>query len=127
MNGQHWTVEFVNSSDRRLIDRTGIRTVATTDPRTHTVYVSNDIRGVFLIRVMIHEMTHCAMFSYGLIPIVHTWVTPDKWVQAEEWVCNFIADYGIYIFKALYATLGMDALSEIPYELNLLFGAGGYL
>lgn len=34
------------------------------------------------------------MFSYGLLPAIHSFVKSQHWLEAEEWVCNFIADYG---------------------------------
>jgi hypothetical protein len=37
---------------------------------------------------------------------------------AEEWVCNFIADYGAKIFSIAYSVLGNDAWMFIPYELD---------
>lgn len=43
---------------------------------------------------MVHELGHAAMFSYNLLPAIHRFVKPNRWIEAEEWVCNFIADYG---------------------------------
>lgn len=47
-------------------------------------------------------------------------VRPEYWIEAEEWVCNFIADYGMTIFESLYWVLGDDALRYLPYELSRL-------
>lgn len=47
-------------------------------------------------------------------------VRPEYWIEAEEWVCNFIADYGMMIFESLYQVLGDDALRYLPYELSRL-------
>lgn len=47
-------------------------------------------------------------------------VRPEYWIEAEEWVCNFIADYGMMIFESLYHVLGDDALRYLPYELSRL-------
>lgn len=41
-----------------------------------------------------------------------------KMTLAEEWVCNFIADYGAKIFSIAYSVLGNDAWMFIPYELD---------
>lgn len=38
------------------------------------------------------------MFSYGLLEAVHSVVDPENWIEAEEWICNFLADYGDEIF-----------------------------
>ena len=42
------------------------------------------------------------------------------WIEAEEWVCNFIADYGRQIFQIASTVLGDEAWSFIPYELERL-------
>lgn len=64
------------------------------------MYLSNELRGEFLQRVMIHEIGHCAMYSYGLLDSLHRIVPEDRWVEAEEWACNLIADYGQEVLHA---------------------------
>lgn len=56
--------------------------------------------------------------SYGLLDDIHKVVKPEYWILAEEWVCNFIADYGAKIFSIAYSILGNDAWMFIPYELD---------
>ena len=100
------------------MDRTGSATVATTDPETLEVCVSSELSGPFLARVLVHEIGHCALFSFGLVDDIHRMVYPSRWVEAEEWVCNFIADYGWTVFSAAYAVLGEDALYVVPREVE---------
>ena len=76
--------------------------------------------GEFLTTVLIHELGHCVMISYNLLDEIHKTVYPDKWVEAEEWICNFIADYGTKIFTAAYKLLGKDAWKILPSELERL-------
>lgn len=118
MNGYLWRVCFVDNDDPMLVDRTGELTVATTDPTTLRVYISNDLDGSFLTRVLIHELGHCAMFSFGLLDDIHRMVQPRYWIEAEEWICNFIADYGMKIFSTAYRVLGDRAIEIIPYEIE---------
>lgn len=118
MNGDSWSVIRVSRNDPMLVDRTNTRTVGTTDPVTKTVYLSLDLSGDFLIRVLIHELGHCALISFGLIDDIHRMCYPDCWIEAEEWVCNFIADYGFKIFSSAYKTLGWKALDQIPTGLE---------
>ena len=33
------------------------------------------------------------MTSFGLIEELHRLVKPEYWIEAEEWVCNLLADY----------------------------------
>lgn len=118
MNGQLWHVQFVEPYNELLRDRTGHITVATTDPKTHTMCLSNTLYGNFLHRVVIHELGHCAMVSFGLLDDIHRMVRPQYWIEAEEWICNFIADYGMQIFTAAYEILGSDAWLYMPQELE---------
>lgn len=120
MNGYSWRVCYVDADDPMLVDRTGRVTVATTDPGTLTVYILRDLDGEFLNRVLIHELGHCAMFSFGLLDDIHRMVHPRYWLEVEEWVCNFIADYGMTIFDTAYAILGDRAIAVVPYEVERL-------
>lgn len=120
MNGYSWRVCYVDADDPMLVDRTGRVTVATTDPGALTVYILRDLDGAFLSRVLIHELGHCAMFSFGLLDDIHRMVHPRYWLEVEEWVCNFIADYGMTIFDTAYAILGDRAIMVVPYEVERL-------
>lgn len=83
-----------------------------------TIFMSRSLSGALLIKVLIHELGHCALVSYGLLDDIHKVVKPEYWILAEEWVCNFIADYGAKIFSIAYSVLGNDAWMFIPYELD---------
>ena len=65
MNGLHWNVRWTKSKDPILVDRTGSLTVAVTDPDAMTIYLSNELRGSFLTTVVLHELSHAMMISYG--------------------------------------------------------------
>lgn len=68
INGILWKVVRVGSHDARLIDRTGQIKLATTDPHTRTVHLSSQLKGKMLETVLIHEVGHCILISYGLLP-----------------------------------------------------------
>lgn len=120
MNGYLWRVMDVPERSPMLVDRTGTSRVATTDPNTRCIYLSDKLGGGFRNRVLLHELGHATMFSYGLIDQVHQFVEPEHWIEAEEWICNFIADYGLMIFSIAYRILGEEAWIYIPYELGKL-------
>lgn len=82
-----------------LVDRTGTKTLATTDPNSHTVYICSDVPPNILSTVLIHELGHCIMVSYGLFDEIEKFVKPEYQEYAEEWICNFIADYGYEVFE----------------------------
>ena len=90
MNGVLWRVKFVNPRSRIL-----------TDPQTQEV-------------VFLHELGHCVLFSYDLLSELREAVRPELWSEAEEWVCNFIADYGQEIFQVA------DDVMLVPQELDRL-------
>lgn len=123
MNGYLWHVRRVLSNSPLLIDRTDRLTVATTDTETLTVNLSSQLEGDFLIRVLLHELGHCALFSYGLLDEIHKMVYPEYWIDAEELICNIIADYGLKIFTSAYKIMGYDAWQIIPPEFEKLLAA----
>lgn len=120
MNGYEWHILRVDPNDPRLVDRTRNVRLATTDPNDLCVYLSNELSGEMLTRVLIHELGHCAIFSYGLEREIHRFVKRRYWVEAEESICNFLADYGRIIFNRVAEVLGKDAWRVIPIEFDRL-------
>lgn len=114
MNGYLWRIIFVNGDSPELIDRTGKCCLATTDPNRFNIYVSNQLDGDLKTKVIIHELGHATMFSYDLLDYIHQLVNPEHWIDVEEWICNFIADYGQKIFE-----IAKD-LSILPAEIEKL-------
>ncbi len=99
MNGHLWRIIFSDPTSPKLADRTGEQRVATTDPLTHTVYLSRSLHGEFLRRVLSHELGHVTMISYNMLDEIHRMAHPRYWIEIEEWICNFIADYGLDNFR----------------------------
>lgn len=121
MNGRRWSIRYVHPDSYKLIDRTGTRTVATTDPRSGEVSISNNIHGNFRTKVLIHELAHCAMISYDLVDYVHAMVKEEYWIDAEEMICNFLADYGLMIFRTASEILGDETIFIVPgYISNMV-------
>lgn len=114
MNGDCWRIEFVPPYSDVLIDRTGNRTLAVSDYSTKTISIANNIHGELLTRVFIHELGHCTMYSYGLLPMLHWMVKKRYWVDAEEWCCNLLADYGGFIVRIAKDVLGNEFTCIIP-------------
>lgn len=118
LNGITWRVQIVSPHSHFLTDRTGLTRVATTDPETNRIYLSNQLSGDFKMRVLLHELGHATMVSYGLLDELHQFVEPEYWIEAEEWICNLIADYGREIFSVAYNELGENAIYLVPRELD---------
>lgn len=120
MNGLLWRVREVDPDDDILIDRTGRKTVATTDYSTQTVYLSKALAGDFKIKVFIHELGHCLMQSYGLIAKIHSMTYSDCHIEMEEFICNILADYGREVYSICERTFRDDAIKLVPLYMEKL-------
>lgn len=118
MNGLHWNVRWAKATDPILVDRTGSLTVAVTDPDTMTIYLSNKLRGEFLTRVVLHELSHAMMISYGYLEQIHRYCKKRYWVDMEELIANLIAQQAKEIFQRAYDIVGDEAIRFVPYELE---------
>lgn len=118
MNGLHWNVRWTKSTDPILVDRTGSLTVAVTDPDSMTIYLSNELRGSFLTTVVLHELSHAMMISYGYLEQIHRYCKKRHWVDMEELIANLIAQQAKEIFERAYDIVGDEAICFVPYELE---------
>ena len=118
MNGFHWNVRWANPTDPILIDRTLSKTVAVTDPETMTIYLSNKLRGEFLTRVVLHELSHAMMYSYHYLDEIHRYCKKRYWIEMEELIANLIADRAYEIFQRAYDVVGDEAIRFVPYGLE---------
>lgn len=118
MNGLRWNVRWTNSADPILVDRTGNLSVAVTDPDTMTIYLSNQLRGSFLTTVVLHELSHAMMISYGYLEQIHRYCKKRYWIEMEELIANLIADRAYEIFQRAYDIVGDEAIRFVPYGLE---------
>ena len=107
-----WKVELTSPNNPILYDHLGV-----TDPNTMTVYLSDELTDDETTKVLLHELGHCAIFSFGLYDQIHTFVKPQYWAYAEDWICNFVADWGRYIFESAYQVLGDIVWSYISNRM----------
>ena len=118
MNGLRWRVRFTYPTDPVLVDRTGTLTIGVTDSATMTIYLSNKLRGEFLTRVVLHELSHAMMISYGYLEQIHGYCKKRYWIEMEELIANLIADRAYEIFQRAYDIVGDDAIRFVPYMLE---------
>lgn len=97
-NGMPWHVQRVGRDSPALVDRTGKRALATTDPRSRLICVAEGLSPDRLEHVMAHEAAHACMVSYGMLDDVREF--SNDHVRAEEWACNLVADHGAEIMAA---------------------------
>ena len=105
-NGEAWRVAEVSPDDPRLVDRTGARRVATTDPTTRTVHVSRAVSPPLLDRVMVHEAAHAITISHGLLESIRAVVPEPYWVPVEEWAAQLVEEHGIEAAELASQALG---------------------
>lgn len=84
MNGKVWQIKYVSPYSDMLRRSDGSVTVGMCDRNTNTIYVADNLQSQFLRKVLLHEVTHSAIFSYGI----------DMSVENEELFCNLLATYG---------------------------------
>lgn len=118
MNGLRWRVRFTYPTDPVLVDRTGTLTIGVTDSATMTIYLSNKLRGEFLTRVVLHELSHAMMISYGYLEQIHRYCKKRYWIEMEELIANLIADRAYEIFRRAYDVVGDEAIRFVPYGLE---------
>ena len=101
INGITWYMIRVRSDSPMLMRSDGSITVGLCDRETQTIYVSDALHGKFLRKVLLHEICHSAMFSYGI----------DMSVDQEELFCDLLSTYGDEIIAITDSVF--KALSEV--------------
>ena len=66
INNIHWKLAFVAPNFPLLQTRSGDYTLGACDNLTRTIYINNTIQGELFKKVLCHEITHAAMFSYNV-------------------------------------------------------------
>jgi hypothetical protein len=84
INGEDWRIVAVDPNDLHLQRSDGGYTVGVCDDTLRTIFVASGLSLVFLKKVLCHEITHAAMFSYNV----------DLTIEQEELVADLIATYG---------------------------------
>lgn len=84
INNIDWNIKFVNPHNPVLMRDNGDFSVGCCNNYDKTIYLSDELNGFFLKKVLSHELTHAAMFSYNIsLPIM-----------IEEHVADIVATYG---------------------------------
>lgn len=103
VNGIRWRVLFTdNPNDLEL---NGTIRLGITDRNTHTIYIHNSLQGEMLKRVLLHELTHAWLFSYGY----------DLSIEIEEMLCGFVDTFLFDLSDALDDLLGEKGLKARKY------------
>ena len=91
INGRKWDVKRVQRGNSYLRRKDGTYSLASTDNDTSTVYVLESVQGRLRERVMLHEVSHCVCFSYGIkIPI-----------EQEEFLADWMSVHGQEVIRCV--------------------------
>lgn len=96
INGVEWILFLVDPFDRHLYRADGSLTIGMCDNNYHQIYIRNDLYDDKFWLVLVHELTHASLFSYGidLSRCCH-----------EELIADYVATHGeeiIAIAKDVY-------------------------
>ena len=84
INGDYWRIALVSANHPTLIRSDGSATIGCCDDIDKTIYIFKGLNREMFKKVLCHELTHAAMFSYGI----------DMDIWQEEIVADLIATYG---------------------------------
>ena len=84
INGQVWRVVLVSPNHPQLRRSDGSWTIGVCDDILKTIYVCENLDLELMKKVLCHEITHAAMFSYNI----------DLDMAQEELFADLIASYG---------------------------------
>lgn len=84
INNITWYIKLVSSNHPKLQRRDGTYALGACDNLTHTIYISEQVPDYKIKKVLCHEITHAAMFSYHV----------ELGIEQEELVADLIATYG---------------------------------
>lgn len=95
INGELWEIILVSPFDPLLHMKENYYAIGVCDSKAKVIAINNELDDFYLRKVLCHELTHAAMFSYD-VDLSHT---------QEELVADLIATYG----------------QEIMYKTNKIF------
>jgi hypothetical protein len=105
-NGEVWEVVRVPAGDPRLVDRTDMERLATTDPSARVVWLRDDLVPPLLDRVLLHEVAHAVTLSWGLLGGLRSAAPRSSWVPLEEWAARLVESHAIETVDAAASALG---------------------
>lgn len=84
VNNNLWNIKFVNSNNTNLRRSNNTYTLGVTDNNDKTIFLSNQLSGYMLNKVLCHELTHVFCFEYDYCVNLKT----------EEIIADFMSLYG---------------------------------
>ena len=98
INNIYWKLAFVSPDFPLLQRKSGDYSIGACDSLTRTIYINETLSGQLLKKVLCHEITHAAMFSYNV----------SLTLKQQELVADLISTYGeeiVYITNKIFSKL----------------------
>lgn len=98
INNVYWKLSIVPANFPLLQRFDGGFALGSCDNLMRTIYINENIHGQLLKKVLCHEITHAAMFSYNI----------DLSIDQEELIADLISTYGneiIFITNKIFSKL----------------------
>ena len=98
INNVYWKLAFVSPDFPLLRRMSGDYSIGACDNLTRTIYINETLTGDLLKKVLSHEITHAAMFSYNV----------SLTVEQEEIIADIISTYGeeiVYVTNKVFNKL----------------------
>lgn len=111
LNGIKWDVKVVPKHSPQLQRSDGVYVLGVCDTRNGIIYLSADLNGDLMKKVVCHEVVHAAIYSYGV----------ELSVEQEEVVAGLIASLGeeiIEIAKNIFDGLRKYTKGEIVADIK---------
>lgn len=89
INGISWQIVKTSPNHPKLFRSDGSLSIGACDNISKTIYLNENLTGSKLKKVLCHEITHAAMFSYD-VNLTH---------EQEELLADLIATYGEEIIE----------------------------
>lgn len=84
INGEYWGIFIVSPNHHSLRRSDGSFTIGVCDNNEKRIYISDGLEPLLMKKVLAHEITHAATFSYGV----------NLSLSQEELLADLIATYG---------------------------------
>lgn len=95
INGENWRILLVSPDHPQLMTSNGDYSIGACNDTLKTIYINDELNDFYTKKVLCHELTHAAMFSYNIYLSL----------EQEEILADLIATYG----------------QEIIYQTNIIF------
>ena len=87
INNTYWEIYLVSPNHPEMQQPDGTWTIGSCDWKTHGIYIVDNLDEALTWKVLAHEITHAAMFSYNI----------ELNDILEEFIADLIATYGFEI------------------------------